>query len=250
VSDLSRANNDMNNLLAGTGIATIFVDHDLRIMRFTPTASRIINLIQSDIGRPVGHIVSNMVGYNSLIADTQTVLDTLVSKEIEIRITDDMWYTMRILPYRTLDNVIEGAVISFFDISEIKKAQKELLEANNDLIRLAAVVLDSNDAVILQDLEGRILSWNPSAARMYGWSETEALKMNIRDIIPEEQQKEELSVIHQLSRAEIIEPYRTKRITKDGRIMEVILTATALIDDFGKIYAVSTTEREVLHTDK
>ena len=71
VIDLSRANNDMNNLISGTGIGTVFVDHDLRIMRFTPTATRIINLIQSDIGRPVGHIVSNLVGYDSLVMGRQ-----------------------------------------------------------------------------------------------------------------------------------------------------------------------------------
>ncbi len=85
VADLSRANNDMNNLLAGTGIGTVFVDHQLRILRFTPTASRIINLILSDVGRPVGHIVSNLVGYDRLVADTQAVLDTLIPKEVECR---------------------------------------------------------------------------------------------------------------------------------------------------------------------
>ena len=76
VADLSRANNDMNNLLAGTGIGTVFVDHQLRILRFTPAATRIINLILSDVGRPVGHIVSNLVGYDRLVADAQAVLDT------------------------------------------------------------------------------------------------------------------------------------------------------------------------------
>ena len=68
VVDLSRANNDMSNLLAGTGIGTVFVDHQLRILRFTPAASSIINLILSDVGRPVGHIVANLVGYNALAA--------------------------------------------------------------------------------------------------------------------------------------------------------------------------------------
>ena len=117
VADLSRANNDMNNLLAGTGIGTVFVDHQLRILRFTPTATRIINLIPSDIGRPVGHIVSNLVGYDRLVADMQAVLDTLIPKEVEVQTKAGDWYTMRILPYRTLDNVIEGAVITFVDIS-------------------------------------------------------------------------------------------------------------------------------------
>jgi two-component system CheB/CheR fusion protein len=129
VADLSRANNDMNNLLAGTGIATVFVDHQLRILRFTPAATRIINLILSDIGRPVAHIVSNLISYNSLLADAQAVLDTLVPKKVEVQTIDGNWFAMRILPYRTLDNVIEGAVITFVDITEMKRAEAVLRKA-------------------------------------------------------------------------------------------------------------------------
>ena len=130
VIDLSRANNDMNNLLAGTGIATVFVDHKLRILRFTPTATRIINLILSDVGRPVSHIVSNLVGYERFVADVQAVLDSLIPKEVEVKTTSGAWYTMSIMPYRTMDNVIEGAVITFVDISEAKKTQEALLAAS------------------------------------------------------------------------------------------------------------------------
>jgi len=128
VADLSRANNDMNNLLAGTGIATVFVDHQLRILRFTPTATKIINLIQTDIGRPVSHIVSNLTGYDKLTEDTQAVLDTLVPREAEVMSTGGRWYAMQIQPYRTIDNVIEGAVLTFVDITEAKKLQEALRE--------------------------------------------------------------------------------------------------------------------------
>jgi len=138
VTDLSRANNDMNNLLAGTGIGTVFVDHQLRILRFTPAATRIINLISSDVGRPVGHIVSNLIGYDQLIVDLQAVLDTLLPKEVEVRTREDRWYTMRIQLYRTLDNVIEGAVITFVDISEMKAAEAKLHESESYFGQLAA----------------------------------------------------------------------------------------------------------------
>jgi two-component system CheB/CheR fusion protein len=113
ITDLTRTNNDMNNLLAGTGIATVFVDQKLRILRFTPTATGIINLIPADIGRPVSHIVSNLVNYSSLSEDTLSVLETLVPKEVVVETKTGTSYTMRILPYRTLENVIEGAVITF-----------------------------------------------------------------------------------------------------------------------------------------
>jgi two-component system CheB/CheR fusion protein len=80
VADLSQANNDMNNLLAGTGIGTIFVDHQLRILRFTPAATRIMNLIKSDVGRSVGHIVTNLMKYDQMVSNVKTVLDTKRSK--------------------------------------------------------------------------------------------------------------------------------------------------------------------------
>jgi two-component system CheB/CheR fusion protein len=242
VADLSRANNDMNNLLAGTGIGTVFVDHQLRILRFTPAASQIINLIPSDVGRPVGHILPNLVGYDRLVADTQAVLDTLTPKAVDVQTKDGKWYTLRIQPYRTLDNVIEGAVISFFDISETVQTRQALRKAN-ELLRLAVVVRDARDAITVQDLDGRILAWNPGAARMYGWNEAEALLMNVRDRIPEALRKDALAKVHDLSRAEILEPYRTQRLTKDGAVVEVWMTATALVNEAGQMYAIATTER-------
>ena len=244
VADLSRANNDMNNLLAGTGIATVFVDHHLRILRFTPAATRIINLILTDVGRPVAHIVSNLVGYSNLVADTQTVLDTLVPKEVEVQARTGEWYQMRILPYRTLDNVIEGVVITFVDMSLTKKANEELHQARQ-MSHLAMVVRDSQDAITLLDLHGRILAWNPAAEKLYGWTEAEALVMNLRDLIPEPQQEEILSVVRRLSQLETLEPYRTRRISKDGRVVEVLLTATAVVNEAGEVYAIATTERPV-----
>ena len=129
VSDLSRANNDMSNLLASTGIGTVFVDHHLRIMRFTPTTTRIINLILSDVGRPVGHTVTNLIGYDRLVEDTRAVLDTLVPKELEVRTTEGKWYLMRIQPYRTMDNVIEGAVITFVENHLVDKHSRGTAES-------------------------------------------------------------------------------------------------------------------------
>ncbi|MEO0018528.1 MAG: hypothetical protein RLZZ522_1811, partial [Verrucomicrobiota bacterium] len=244
VADLTRLNNDMNNQQAGTGIGTVFVDNQLRILRFTPAASAIINLILTDVGRPVAHIVSNLVGYSSLVADVQAVLDTLVSKEVPVKTHDGKNYTMRIQPYRTLENVIEGAVISFMDITEMVKT-RDALHGANELLRLAVVVRDAHDAITVQDLEGRILAWNPGAVRMYGWSETAALQMNVRDRIPEGLREDALTTLAQLSRAEILEPYRTRRITKQGAVVEVSIISTALINEAGEMYAIATTERMI-----
>jgi two-component system CheB/CheR fusion protein len=243
VADLSRANNDMNNLLAGTGIGTVFVDHQLRILRFTPAASQIINLIPSDQGRPVAHIVSNLVGYNSLVADVQSVLNTLVAKAVDVQTQDGRWYTLRIQPYRTLDNVIEGAVITFVDVSELKQAEAALRKSANDLMRMAVVVRDASDAITVQNLQGQTLAWNPGATRLYGWSEAQALKLNVQDRIPEDQREGTLARLAQLSRVETLQPYRTQRLTKAGAVLDVSIISSALVDEKGHIYAIATTER-------
>jgi two-component system CheB/CheR fusion protein len=242
VIDLSRTNNDMNNLLAGTGIGTVFVDHQLRILRFTPAARSIINLIETDIGRPVAHLVSNLVGYEGLVEDTRAVLKTLIQKEVDVRTREGKWYTMRIQPYRTLENVIEGAVISFLDITETMQT-REALRAANELCRLAVSVRDAHDAITVHDLEGRILVWNPGAVRLYGWAESEALRMNVRDLIPLELREQTLATLQQLARAEVLEPYRGQRLTKYGAVVNVSLISTALLDEVGVVYAIATTER-------
>lgn len=242
VGDLSRANNDMNNLLAGTGIATIFVDYSLRILRFTPAASHIINLILSDVGRPVAHIVSNLVGYASLVTDVQEVLKTLIPKEAEVQTADGKSYSLRILPYRTLDNVIEGAVVTFVDVTEVRRT-REALQKVNALLRLAVVVHDAHDAITVQALDGRIIAWNPGAVHLYGWSEAEALQLNVSDRIPKALQTIALNQVHQLSQALTLAPFQTQRLTRDGRCLDVWLTATALLDQTGRVDAIATTER-------
>ncbi len=242
ISELTRTNNDMNNLLAGTNIATVFVDNQLCLKRFTPVATIIINLITSDIGRPIAHSVLNITGYNSLVADTQRVLDTLIPIEREVQTNNGKWFMMRIHPYRTCNNVIEGATITFFDITETVRMREEL-DKTNTLSRLAVVLHDARDAVTVQNLDGRIIAWNPSAAKIYGWSETEALAMNASDRIPAQLYEEELNKIRQLMNGELLELFPSQRICRSGKIINVAVIYTALVNQDGLMYAVATTER-------
>jgi two-component system CheB/CheR fusion protein len=244
VLDLSRSNNDMNNLLSGTGIATVFLDLELRILRFTPAAVQIINLIPGDVGRPVSHVVSNLVGYDSLVTDAQVVLDTLEFREVQVQIRAGNWFTMRLRPNRTVDNVISGVVITFVDITDRLKTEEKLKEAT-ELSRLAVVVRDATDSITVQDLEGRTLAWNPGAVRLYGWTEAEALSMNVRERIPAALREAELQRVVELSRDEVLAPYRTKRLNRAGDLVELSLTATALRNEAGIMYAIATTERPI-----
>ena len=102
---------------------------------------------------------------------------------------------------------------------------------------------DAHDAITVQDLEGRIIAWNPGAVQLYGWSEAEALLLNARDRIPAALQAASLTKLAQLSRAETLEPYRTQRLTKAGQTVEVSIISTALINAAGQLYAIATTER-------
>ncbi|WP_285907780.1 chemotaxis protein CheB [Pseudodesulfovibrio pelocollis] len=242
--DLSQANNDMSNLLSGTGIATIFVDHRLCIMRFTPAATRIINLIPVDIGRPVGHIVSKMVGYDSLVADVQTVLESLIPQELEVQTVEEKWYTMRIQPYRTIENVIEGAVITFVDITEMKKSHELVQKAHNQL-RMVMVVRDSQDAIAVLDTKGDILAWNPSAQRLFGWGEEEALALNIQDMLPEDLQTKELENIRLVAAGHMPAPHETRRVNREGQTVPVWISASFLADEAGQVYATAVTQRIV-----
>ena len=267
VDELSQVNNDINNLLASTEIGTIFLDNNLHIKRFTPAIKKLFNLIPSDVDRPISDITSNIL-YENLYADTKTVLDTLVRKEIDVQSQAGHWYSMRIIPYRTADNIIDGVVITFVDVTEVKTAEK--------LIRqLATIVSDSNDAIMIQDLTGLITSWNKGAEQMYGYTETEALKMNITQFVTDDKKPETLGLVEQIKASKIIEnvniaqfmtndkkpetlelieqlkvgkiieAVETKRISKNGEILDVCLTLTKLLDNSGNITAIATMERDI-----
>lgn len=125
MEESSVAYNDMNNLLASTKIATLFLDGSMRIKRFTPEMTNVMNLIETDIGRPVEDIATK-IDYPSLGKDAVEVLKTLSLKEQAVQHKSGRWYLVRILPYRRADNVINGVVITFLDITEQTRAKHEM----------------------------------------------------------------------------------------------------------------------------
>ncbi len=131
VDELSATNSDMKNLLNSTDIATVFLDNALHVRRFTSQATQIFKLITGDIGRPLSDIV-HQLDYPTLEQDAQEVLRTLAFSEKQIATHDGHWYIVKILPYRTLDNVIDGVVITFIDINEAKRLEAELRAVRKD----------------------------------------------------------------------------------------------------------------------
>ncbi|MBK5275400.1 MAG: PAS domain-containing protein [Desulfuromonadales bacterium] len=125
MDEFSRVNNDMRNLLNSTEIVTVFLDNELRIRRFTPGADKLFKLLPGDVGRPLSDIVSDLL-YPEMIEEAREVLRTLVFSEKQITTGDKRWFSVRIMPYRTMEDVIAGVVITFANITAAKKLEAEL----------------------------------------------------------------------------------------------------------------------------
>ncbi len=132
VDQLALASNDMKNLLDSTDIATLFLDKELRVRRFTPQATKIIKLIATDTGRPITDLVSDL-RYPELAADAREVLRKLAAVEKPITASDGRWFAVRIMPYRTMDDRIDGVVITFANITAAKTLEARLREQHTNL---------------------------------------------------------------------------------------------------------------------
>ena len=168
--ELSVVNNDMKNLLDSTDIPTIFLDNNLCIKRFTFHATRVVNLISTDIGRPIDHLAAKFK-YDKLSEDAAEVLRTLVYKQMEAQTNDGIWYQMRILPYRTTSNAIEGVVITFSDINRLKTTYEEIEKLNKEIERAreyADNIVDTvRESLLILDKDFRVLSANRSFYKMF-----------------------------------------------------------------------------------
>ncbi|MBN1277733.1 MAG: PAS domain-containing protein [Deltaproteobacteria bacterium] len=236
VDELSKSSNDMINLLAATEIASIFLDTSLCIKRYTPAAMGVIKLISTDIGRPISDLKTSFPEVD-LADQARMVLKDLNTISTEILSEGGIWHSLKMMPYRTIENVIDGVVMTFINVHSIKKADK--------VRRLAVVLEDSNDAIVVLDLKGRIMAWNKGAEAMYGYSESEALKMNYTAMTPGNRPDEIEKIADMLQKGETIKSFRSRRRKKNGEILEVWLTATVLKDETGHPVEMALTERDL-----
>jgi two-component system, chemotaxis family, CheB/CheR fusion protein len=164
--ELSRVNGDLVNLLASVQIAIVMVSRDLRIRRFTPMAERVLNLIPTDVGRPIGDIKPN-IECPDLEALISEVIDTMVIREREVRYRQGGWYTLRIRPYKNLENRIDGAVLALFDNAGQRGGRGDEVARSGS--ELAQKVLDSiRELLVVLDPEQRILRTNAAFERALG----------------------------------------------------------------------------------
>jgi two-component system CheB/CheR fusion protein len=179
IEETGKANDDLQNLITSTDIATIFVDRGMCIKRYTPSATAVFNLIGADVGRSLLDI-THRLNYPELAADVSATFQSLRLIEREVATNDGRWFLARLLPYRTADDRIDGAVLSLIETTARRRAEANV-RAGEERLRLVAQT--TNDfAIIVQDPDGRIVSWNAGAERVFGYAEHEAVGQNI-DVI-------------------------------------------------------------------
>ncbi|MHB1461785.1 MAG: chemotaxis protein CheB [Armatimonadota bacterium] len=180
VDELSRSSDDMKNLLDSTDIATVFLDNKLLVRRFTYQATKIMRLIPSDVGRPVTDITSDLL-YDGLTDDAQDVLRTLVFSLKQIPTRDGRWYSVRIMPYRTVDNRIDGVVITLSDISAAKALETELrLKAD----RINNILNCTSDSYVSLDNQLRVSYLNTIAEQLLHRNSDASIGISIYDLCP------------------------------------------------------------------
>jgi two-component system CheB/CheR fusion protein len=185
VEERGRIHDDMQNLIASSEIATVFVDRGMHVKRYTPHASNLFNLIATDLGRSLFDITSRL-DYPQLAEDTAAAFKELRTIERHVTSVDGRHYLARILPYRTAEDKIEGAILNFFDITDLTAAE-ERVRAGEERLRLVAATT-RDFAIITTDDHGLIATWNVGARRIFGYTEEEMLRKPLATIFTAEDQ--------------------------------------------------------------
>jgi len=176
--ELSQAANDMKNLLDATEIATVFLDHDLLIKRFTPSISRVVSLLPADVGRPITHFAPHL-RYERLADVVRQVLDRLITVEANIQNLEGEWFAMRILPYRTLDNYIGGAVITFTDITALKVLEARLHEST---LLAESIVETVREPLLVLDNRLQVLAVSQAFTDLFGLAADDVKGQALHDL--------------------------------------------------------------------
>jgi two-component system, chemotaxis family, CheB/CheR fusion protein len=236
IGELAELNQDMHHLLENTDVATVFLDRDLRVRRFTTRVTTLFDLVEHDIGRPIQSFLPKCK-IDDLYGKLKEVLKNDQAFEQETHTLDGTCYLLRLLPYRT-QGALNGVVLMLVDVSS--------LEFLRDRLRwMSAIVESTDDAIIGQDLQGRITSWNAGAERLYGYSAQEAIGQSTLMLIPSERRQEVDNYRMTIERGERQLATDTLRIHKDGRPIHVSLTVSPVRDSMNRTIGISKIARDI-----
>jgi two-component system CheB/CheR fusion protein len=230
VDDLGQANSDMLNLMDATAIATVFLDREFRVTRFTPSAVSIFKLIATDLGRPLSDLTTPL-DYPQLPADARRVLETLQPTEREVGDSAGRWYLARVRPYRTIEDRIAGVVLAFVDITERKEAQESLRQSQE---RFSAIVNQASVGVAQTRLDGEITFANTCYHALMGYGENELVGLRALDLVHAADHAAMSALFGRL--AQFGEPFQceSRNVRKDGSFIWLHKSVTVLTDASGK----------------
>jgi two-component system CheB/CheR fusion protein len=246
IIELKELNADMQHLLEGTDVGTVFLDRELQIRRFTARIASVFRIQAEDIGRKIGDF-SNYLVRPTLMEEIDRVRTKGVTIEDEVRDRDGTPYFLRILPYRVNRNgdparkpepPIDGVVLTLTDISVLDKARARLAQ-------LSAMVESSSDAIIGKSLDGVITHWNKGAEKLYGYTAEETVGKHARMLMPPENQDEVQRFISTIQAGGKVDQVHTIHLRKDGTRLEISKTLSPVYDNQGKLTAVSSISRDI-----
>jgi two-component system, chemotaxis family, CheB/CheR fusion protein len=217
---ISRAHSDLQNLLAATDFGTLFLDSNLRIKRFTERATELFSITPSDEGRPISDF-SHQLEYDDLIKDIRKVLSDLAPVRREIRSRNNLWYDMRMRPYRTVDNKIDGVVITFVDITDRRHMEEALRDSETRLRRQTRLVELSRAPIFVWEFDGTIREWNRGCEELYGYTRHEAIGRRKEDLLKTEVPGSSYVEMTRKLREEGVWSGELLHHTKDGRVLTV-----------------------------
>jgi two-component system CheB/CheR fusion protein len=231
-AELQELNNDIEHLLNGTDVATIFLDRQLAIRKFTPRIAQTFDLLPQDLGRSIRSF-SHDLTHTTLISDVERVLQDGAPIETQTYDSRDRCYFLRILPYHARGKETsaaepqasrpDGVVITLIDISALEEARAKLAQ-------LSAIVESSDDAIVGCNLDGLITTWNSGASRLYGYGPDEACGRHLSFLQPRERRDELETMLNQVRQGRPAERLETKGLRKDGRTTEVSITFSPILN--------------------
>ena len=229
--ELEDANADLENILNNVVEGIVVLDAENRVTHYSNGAKQVFDLLPTSIGRPL-NTAGESIDLSLVTSEIQAASRSKHTVERELELGNTA-YLVRMTPQDS-----GGLIISFTD-------ETDRILASRQAQRLAAIVRDSLDAITVHDLKGNVLAWNRGAERLYGYAEAHALTMNVDQLMDANEQKIYRSIRQRILNGEVIEPYETTRVGKQGQTLDLWVTITPLHDEQGVIFAIATTERDL-----
>jgi two-component system, chemotaxis family, CheB/CheR fusion protein len=220
LESVSRAHSDLQNLMAATDVATLFLDTSLHIKRFTPRLTQLFNVTVNDEGRSITDF-THQLAYEGLAQDARIVLRDLSPIEREVRSREYDWYLVRMRPYRTLDDKIDGVVATFVDITERRRTLEAMQQSDKRLRQEVRLVELSRSPIFVWDFESGILEWNRGSEELYGYTRAEALGKAPDALLNTEVEGSSFAALRELLIKKGSWSGELQHRTKDGRALTV-----------------------------